>query len=398
LSLDERTVGYGGGLVVGIDATNLRQGGGRTHLVELLRAAIPEAHGISRVVVWGSKDTLARLDARPWLEKVNPSALERGLLSRSLWQRFCLSKAAHGSDCDVLFVPGGSYAGNFHPVVTMSRNMLPFEWLEIRRYGWSSVMLKILLLRWTQARTFRKAQGVIFLTQYAHDAVMNVIKSTFGKTAVIPHGIADRFKRPIPGQRPITDYSLTNPFRILYVSHIEKYKHQWHAAEAVGMLRAAGYPVVLDLVGPEGNAIKQLQTAMGKIDPDGAFIKYWGAIPHEKMSSIHGDADLFLFASSCENMPNILLEGMAAGLPIACSNRGPMPEVLGDAGVYFDPENPQDIARALRELIECPDLRMRLATKASERSNAHSWARCANKTFEFIAEVVSGYDQPKECG
>ena len=50
------------------------------------------------------------------------------------------------------------------------------------------------------------------------------------------------------------------------------------------------------------------------------------------------EAELFVFASSCENLPNILIEGMAAGLPIACSRRPPMPEVLGDAGESFDPE------------------------------------------------------------
>ena len=56
-------------------------------------------------------------------------------------------------------------------------------------------------------------------------------------------------------------------------------------------------------------------------------------------------------------MPNILLEGMESGLPIACSNRNPMPEALGDAGVYFDPEIVDDIARALRELIDSHTLR-----------------------------------------
>jgi glycosyltransferase involved in cell wall biosynthesis len=51
-------------------------------------------------------------------------------------------------------------------------------------------------------------------------------------------------------------------------------------------------------------------------------------------------------------MPNILLEAMAAGLPIACSNRGPMPEVLGTAGLYFNPENPAEIACAIRTVID----------------------------------------------
>ena len=66
-------------------------------------------------------------------------------------------------------------------------------------------------------------------------------------------------------------------------------------------------------------------------------------IPYHELHSEYKDADLGVFASSCENLPIILIEKMASGLPIACSNKGPMPEVLGSAGVYFDPENSYEI-------------------------------------------------------
>jgi glycosyltransferase involved in cell wall biosynthesis len=66
-------------------------------------------------------------------------------------------------------------------------------------------------------------------------------------------------------------------------------------------------------------------------------------------------SDIFVFASSCENMPNTLIEGMAAGLKIACSSRGPMPEVLKDAGYYFDPESPVSISKAIEQIILNPD-------------------------------------------
>jgi glycosyltransferase involved in cell wall biosynthesis len=66
-----------------------------------------------------------------------------------------------------------------------------------------------------------------------------------------------------------------------------------------------------------------------------------------------------------------------------------MPEVLGDAGVYFDPEDPDDIAHALRELIDSPDLRARLAKSSFEGAQSFSWQRCASETFGFLAEVAS---------
>ena len=52
---------------LGIDASNIRSGGGVTHLVELLRAAEPSAYGFAQVIVWASQATLTRLDERPWL-------------------------------------------------------------------------------------------------------------------------------------------------------------------------------------------------------------------------------------------------------------------------------------------------------------------------------------------
>jgi glycosyltransferase involved in cell wall biosynthesis len=121
-------------------------------------------------------------------------------------------------------------------------------------------------------------------------------------------------------------------------------------------------------------------------------VRYLGRIPHNELHTRYAGADLCLFASTCENMPNILLEGMASGLPIACSNRGPMPEVLGDAGVYFDPEKPSEIASALRELIDSPSLRAKLAQSSFERAKRYSWRRCADETFRFLAEVA------RSCG
>ena len=210
---------------LGIDATNIRSGGGVTHLVELLRAAQPKLHGIDRIVVWAGTTTLAALEERPWMTKCKPPSLDKGLLRRTLWQRYRLSNAAHDEGCDVLFVPGGSYAGNFHPVVTMSQNLLPFEIHELLRYGWTFLTLKLLLLRLTQSRSFHKADGVIFLTKYAHDVVLKVIGKLSGQTCIVPHGVNSRFKRVPKLQRAIADYNDIHPYRLLYVSIVDQYKH-----------------------------------------------------------------------------------------------------------------------------------------------------------------------------
>jgi len=116
-------------------------------------------------------------------------------------------------------------------------------------------------------------------------------------------------------------------------------------------------------------------------------VRYLGAVPYEKLNNLYAQADLGVFASSCENMPIILMETMASGLPIACSNRGPMPEVLGDAGLYFDPESPTEIMRSLRKYIDSPELRTEKANSSIARCQQYSWSRCADETFMFLANV-----------
>lgn len=376
-------------MILGIDASNLRGGGGITHLVELLKAADPSAHGFSKVIVWSGQATLQFIKSKPWLEKSHQAMLDKNLLYRIYWQRFNLSRLARVAGCDVLFVPGGSFAGNYRPVVTMSQNLLPFEWREMSRYGFSWMLFKMMMLRLTQSRTFQKADGIIFLTKYARGVVMRVIKTTAGTTVIIPHGINSNFINLPRKQKPINCYSSNQPFRIIYVSVIDVYKHQWHVAEAVSRLQKSGLPVLLDLVGPASDlSWKRLQKKLDQIDPQKRFLQYAGALPREELPARHAQADLCLFASSCENMPNILLEGMASGLPIACSCKGPMPEVVGDSGIYFDPENPDDIANALRKLIENPALRTKLTKDSYERAQSYSWAHCARETFTFIAKMA----------
>lgn len=379
-------------LIVGIDATNLRRGGGVTHLVELLRALQPETLGIARIVVWGGRGVLDAIDNRSWIEKRNPSALDGSLLHRILWQRYCLSQAAREAKCDVLFVPGGSYAGDFAPVITMSQNLLPFEMKELRRYGWTFFSFRLLLLRWTQSRSFRNSAGVIFLTRYARDVVLSVTGKLRGETCVVPHGLNRRFYKPPKVQRSIGSYSQKDPFHVLYVSIVDLYKHQWVVVEAIAALRQEGFPVVLDLVGPAYSpALRRLNETVDRLDPGRSWVRYHGAIPYEKLDEMYAQADLGVWASTCETFGLILLEAMASGLPIACSSKQPMSDVVGPGAIYFDPEMPADIARVLRQLMGSPQLRSELAASGYQRAKQYSWRRCADNTFRFLTSIARNY-------
>ena len=374
---------------LGIDASNLSRGGGVTHLIELLDASDPSRDGFNQVVVWGSKTTLSKLKDKSWLLKINLPVMERSLPFRIFWQKFQLKLALRKYNCEVLFVPGGAVWTTFSPTVTMCRNMLPFQYEEMRRYGFSLLTLKFYFLRIIQKRSFRKANGVIYLSEFAKKSVHNIIKSKISKAAVVPHGINSRFKNSPTEQQEISCYSATNPFKIIYVSIIDVYKHQTRVVEAVKNLHDKGYPIELQLVGPSYHrALKDLENVILENDPKMDFIKYLGSISYEELHKIYTTGHLNVFASSCENMPNILLEGMASGLPIACSNRGPMPEILKDGGLYFDPENPKEIAKAIEEYILSKSLRQKKSEKSYKEVNNYSWKLCAQETWTFITKTA----------
>ncbi len=372
-----------------IDASNIRGGGGLTHLVELLRAADPTEYGFAKVIVWASKATLDRIEGRPWLMKRSSAVLERHYLRRALWQRKNLGDLVRKEGCNLLFVPGGSFSTDFHPVVTMSRNLLPFVWRELRRFSVSLTSLRYLLLRYSQSRSFEKADGTIFLTQYAKGVIFDVIGPFQGSTAIIPHGIDRRFFQRPRTQRLLAECTKERPFRLVYVSIVNTYKHQWKVAEAVARLRDEGLFVALDFIGPAyPPAMRRLQRTLQRVDRAGRFIRYLGVVPYTEIQNIYKQADIAVFASSCETFGQILTEYMAAGLPIACSNKSAMPELLGDAGVYFDPEQPEDIAKAVRDLIVSPELRAEKAQASYRKAQEFSWRRCATDTFAFLEKIA----------
>jgi len=373
---------------IGIDGSNLRSGGSLTHLGELLEAARPERHGIDGVVVWGGRATIAGLPQREWLEAMHVEALDGPLPARVAWQQTQLARTARRAACDLLFSPGGTYLGEFRPFVTMSQNLLPFDLAQLRLFGTSATTTRLLLLRLAQSRTFRRADGTIFLNDHARARVARAVPRLEGRESIIPHGVSVHFRMPPRPQRPLDSYSPREPFRLLYVSSIEPYKHHEEVARAVAALVARGVPIVLELVGPATpSALRRLSRELQSARAD-ACVHYRGAMPYVQVPDAHARADAFVFASSCENMPIALLEAMAAGLPIACSNREPMPAILGAGGVYFDPHDAVDIARALEQLVASPETRATCAAAGFERAGAYTWERCAQETFTFLCGVA----------
>lgn len=376
---------------VAIDASNIISGGGLTHLVRMLTEASPADCGVHVVHVWTSTSTAQQLPKQDWLVLHSPSWCDAGLARRIWGQQFLLPAMVKAAGCEVLFSPGGTLpAWSPVPMVTMSQNMLPFEPDRARLFGrWSWMRLKMRILRVSQGRSFRRAEGLIFLTRYARDSVLAAVGSLPALTALIPHGVEHRFVIRARPQRAV-QAPVDRELRLLYVSIQMPYKHHIELMDAVVHLREQGLDVVLTMVGSSAGAYGQaVRLKRLELDPGQEFLHDLGHVDFGRLHELYGQADAFVFASSCENLPNILIEAMAAGLPIACSQRGPMPEVLGDAGIYFDPESPVSIAQAIRPLAEDPVLAASLAQRAWDRAQAYSWKRCASDTFSFLSKLAS---------
>jgi glycosyltransferase involved in cell wall biosynthesis len=179
-----------------------------------------------------------------------------------------------------------------------------------------------------------------------------------------------------------------SPYRILYVSTIWIYKHPWNVVKAVVRLRKKGYPVTLEIVGNVGqnSAAIRLNNTIQKHDLANKYIFWHRNVSLDKVSSFYKKSDIFVFASTCENMPNILVEAMASGLPIICSHSQPMPEFLGHSGIYFDPEDVDDLERSMEFFINNPSVRHYTSKDSYKASFKFTWEKCADETFDFLSQ------------
>ena len=161
------------GITIGVDASNIRSGGGLTHLLELLNHLVPEQNNIRQVIVWSNTHTLNQLPEKSWLSKIKHKFLEGSLIGRIYWQVFFFTSSIIENKCDLVFIPGGSFTTSFRPIISMNQNLLPFEWKELFRYGVSLTTLKFILLRLTNKSAFKRSNGIIFLSRYSKDIVEN---------------------------------------------------------------------------------------------------------------------------------------------------------------------------------------------------------------------------------
>ncbi len=376
--------------IIGIDASRNRSGGAKVHLIGILNEIRPENYGFEKIHVWSYPELLDLLPERDWLIKHSPTALKKSIFNQLFWQFFIFPKELKKNKCDIVLNTDGGTVCRYKPSVTMSRDMLSYEKGEIDRYKYGKSWLRLLLLKYIQNSSFKHSTGVIFLTNYA----ANVIQKSCGRLRnirIIPHGVSEIF-----ANQKILSVWPSDPMKeelnCLYVSNTAPYKHQWKVIEAIYRLRKKGYKIVLTLAGAEGKAQNLVERAILEFSAE-EFVIQLGHIKTMDLPCLISKSNIFIFASSCENMPNTLIEAMSVGLPIACSNRGPMPEVLGECGLYFDPEVVDTIERSIETIILDKSIRLKISNNVKEKATRYSWKRCADETMNYLKDILNGVNK-----
>ena len=371
---------------VGIEASNIRAGGGLKHLRETLNADVdPREYGIDRLFVYGG-DQLDQLRDRPWLEKRKLPEFDAPFVRQYFWKSSTYPKILR-EETELVYVPGGLYPGGGLDYICTTQNMLAFEQQERSRFPLSWTRVRYSLLNYSQKRAFRHSVGNIFITEHSRALVNEQVPhSRTVPYSIVPYGATtDFFADPKP-QRPISDYSFERPMELLYVSIVNYYKHQWTLVEAVGELRRRGYPVHITLIGPSyPGAVDKLRAAMER-HPGAAT--YPGPVPYAELAAHYKSADLYVFGSSCETMPNVLVEAMSAGLPIVSSELGPMREILRDGGLYMNPTDARSVADQTERLLNDPALRAELASRAVRYAGEYTWEKSARGIYRFLGEML----------
>tara|TARA_Y100000389_G_scaffold198068_1_gene233899 strand:- start:942 stop:1835 length:894 start_codon:yes stop_codon:yes gene_type:complete len=290
--------------------------------------------------------------------------------------------------CHLLFIPGGIYFGYHKNFITLCQNMLPFDFKEIKRYGVSLKFIKLILLHYFYKLTFKKSKGIIFLTKYAENKIQSFSKNLTCKTKIIPHGINKNFFNET---RTIKVKDSSKEYKIIYLSSIELYKNHDNVIKATSILKKKlNLKISLHIVGPCNNFffLKSLNKEIDNYDTNRKFVKYYGNIEYSKLHKILKKMDIGVFASSCENLPISLIEKMASGLPIACSNKKPMTDILKNNSFYFNPENVEEIYSSLLTLLTNIKYQKKFSKNGILLAKKFNWQNTSKSTFKFFEKFV----------
>ena len=267
---------------------------------------------------------------------------------------------------DVLFNPGFTA-----PALAPCRCVTVFHDLQHKRhpehFRWFDLPFWQLLL-WVSAH---RSQTLIAVSEATRADLLHFYGVPEAKIAVVPHGVDNA----LFGLRRLQ----IEPF-VLCVSTLHPHKNMERLIRAYARKKRDYWLVIAGFRGFRAQAIEQLvdQLALGD------HVRITGWIGRQELYRLYDRALAFIYPSTFEGFGMPVLEAMAAGVPLACSNIAPLREVAADAALYFDPLDEDALAAALDRIVSDEGLQTRLAQAGRERARNFTWQRSAQKTLEVL--------------
>jgi glycosyltransferase involved in cell wall biosynthesis len=371
-----------------INALSARWGGGQAYLLNLLKYA--DLFPDMKFYLLGSS---LPENGSVRVEVIKPGFDPTNIVLRTLWEKYYLPKLLKELRADILFCPGGTLNTTPPPgcaTAVTFQNMLIFDADNRQKYPPGYMRVRLAMLERLSKSSFEKADIVIFISEYAKQVVDRKVPHRKGRSIVIIHGLDDKF-RTCPNKNISRPDFLPEGDYLLYVSPIDVFKAQVEVVQAYHLLcQKRQTREKLILLGPDHTAyatrVSEEIERLGLKDR----VIMTGTVPYADMPAVYHYSKAHIFASMCENCPNVVIESLGSGRPLFLSDRAPMPELAGDAAVYFDPEKPQELAGVLLKHLDDEQWIVQMGRKAHERSLCYSWQVTAKKTFQSMLELYTG--------
>ena len=310
---------------------------------------------------------------------VHRISVKGGLLGLLLREQYFSWRICKKVGADVVFSPANFGPLLALPTVLLLRNALDVGKVEKRpakRIYWQLLKIATSISAWN-------ATAIISVSEYAKTGLPRItMQAVSKKSVIIPHGVSKVF---YPDKNTPRDHR-----RLLFVSDIYVQKNLHTLVRALGAI-VHHRPVYLDIVGSPRDVgyLSEVKSIIAELGVD-EYINFIGHVAPDELRGFYSRCAIFVFPSTIETFGNPLVEAMASGAAIVCSNTAAMPEVAGDAAVYFNPDDVSELAETLSKLLEDEAALENLRTRAIARAKNYSWQATANRTAQILIEAARG--------
>ncbi len=229
-------------------------------------------------------------------------------------------------------------------------------------------------------RLAKIARTIITISRFSQGELMRYCRFPEERMAVIAHG-SEHLERLIPDGSVLDRYGIRERSYFLGVGSWSRHKNFDSLVDAFQLLKQDD--LKLALVGVES---KRVFRSYRKDIPANTI--RLGYVRDGELKALYQHAIALVFPSKYEGFGLPVLEAMAAGCPVICARSSSLPEVGGDAVLYFDPDEIHELSHRMRELLDSESLRGDLRLKGKIQSRKFSWKETARRTWEILSGLT----------